>query len=56
MTDRKLVIFNIFLTVLCVVILVKFAQVGLEVQGQAEEASRNPLGALFSFLKKKPAA
>lgn len=37
-------------------ILIKFAQVGLEFQGAAQEASANPLKALFSLFRSKPAA
>jgi hypothetical protein len=52
MSDRKLVIFTLVVSVLSLAILAKFAQVGMQVQDQAEAASKNPLGAVLGLFKK----
>lgn len=59
MNDRKLMVVTLLVCVLSLLILAKFAQVGLEVQGQAEQAKRNPLailGGVFGLFTKKPPA
>jgi hypothetical protein len=43
-------------SVISTAILVKFAQVGLEVQGAAQEASANPIKALLNLFRTKPTA
>lgn len=53
MTDRKLIVVNLVLTVACLAILAKFAQVGMEVREQAEQASANPLKAVLNLFKRK---
>lgn len=42
------------LSAISAAILVRFAQVGLEIQGATDEAKKNPLKALLGLFKRQP--